>query len=125
MNPTLMKAVAVVTVALICYSIAVITEQRKRHLNGFILTFLTLGIIFDISSTILMIIGSGRIPITAHGMLGYSALTVMLIDTILIWQHWLKRDGAKITRGLNLYTRLAYGWWVLAYVAGAILSVTL
>ena len=67
MNPTLIKAVTVVTFALVFYSIAVITEQRKSSITGFVLTFLTLGVMLDISSTTLMIIGSGKIPITIHG----------------------------------------------------------
>jgi hypothetical protein len=93
----------VVTVALVCYSIAIIT-------------------ILDISSTALMILGSDNIPLTVHGFLGYSALTVMLVDTVLIWRHWLKNGTAKLSRNLNLYTRIAYGWWVIAYIAGAIIS---
>jgi hypothetical protein len=125
LNPTLMKAVAVVTVALICYSLAVIDEQRKGYLNKFILTFLSLGIVFDISSTALMIIGSGKIPITVHGFLGYSALSVMLVDTILIWRHWRRHGSGTLSRRLGLYTRLAYGWWVLAYIAGAIIAMAL
>jgi hypothetical protein len=125
LNPTLIKAVAVVTVALVCYSIAIISEQRKGYVNYFILLFLTLGIILDISSTMMMIAGSGKIPITGHGFLGYSALGVMLADTILIWHHWKKLRGEALSRGLNLYTRLAYAWWVIAYVAGAVIAMTL
>jgi EamA domain-containing membrane protein RarD len=112
----------VVTAALVCYSIAIITEQRKGAVSRFVLVFLTLGIILDISSTALMILGSDNIPLTVHGFLGYSALTVMLVDTVLIWRHWLKHGTAKLSRRLNLYTRAAYGWWVIAYIAGAIIS---
>ena len=81
--------------------------------------------LFDISSTILMIIGSRKIPITVHGFIGYSALAVMLIDTILIWRFWRKNSGTHVPRGLNLYTRFAYIWWVIAYIAGAIIAMTL
>jgi hypothetical protein len=126
LNPTLTRAVIVVTFALIFYSIAVVTEQRKRCISNRVLTFLTIGVLFDISSTVLMIVGSNKIPITIHGFIGYSALIAMLIDTILIWQFW-RRNGevAHVTRGLNIYTRLAYGWWIIAYIAGAIIAMTL
>jgi hypothetical protein len=118
--------VAVVTFALIFYSIAVVTEQRKRCISKRVLTFLTAGVLFDISSTILMIVGSRKIPITIHGFIGYSALIAMLIDTILIWRFWRRNGGvAHVPRGLNIYTRLAYGWWVIAYIAGAIIAMTL
>ena len=125
MNPTLIKAVIVVTLALIFYSIAILTEQRKYSISKRVLTFLTAGVAFDISSTVLMIIGSRKIPITIHGLIGYSALLVMLTDTILVWRFWLKNRSTQVPRSLNLYTRFAYRWWVIAYIAGAIIAMTL
>ena len=125
MNSTLIKAVIVVTFALIFYSIAVINEQRKHRVLKWLLAFFTTGVIFDISSTILMIIGARKIPITVHGFIGYSALLVMLIDTILIWRFWRREGDQEVPKGLNLYTRLAYSWWVIAYIAGAIIAMTM
>ena len=125
MNPTLIKAVVVVTFALVFYSIGVISEQRRHSLSKSILTFISLGILFDVSSTVLMIIGSGNIPITVHGILGYSALTVMLIDAVLLWRHWIGHKGERVSSKLNTYTRVAYSWWVIAYIAGAIISMVL
>jgi uncharacterized repeat protein (TIGR03987 family) len=125
MNPVLIRAVVVVTFALISYTIGVITEQRKRYISKRILTFLAIGVVLDISSTILMIIGSGKIPITIHGFIGYSALIVMVIDTVLIWRWRRKNREAHVSRGLNIYTRVAYSWWVVAYIAGAVIAMTL
>jgi EamA domain-containing membrane protein RarD len=125
MNPILIRAVIVVTFALIFYSIAVLIEQRKSAISQRVLVFLTAGLVLDISSTILMIIGSRKIPITIQGFIGYSALTVMMIDTILVWRFWRKNRDAQVPRGLNLYTRFAYGWWVIAYIAGAVIAMTL
>jgi EamA domain-containing membrane protein RarD len=125
MNTALMRAVIVVTFALICYSFAVVTEQRNQLISEKVLAFLTAGVLLDVSSTTLMIIGSRRIPITVHGFIGYSALTVMLIDTVLIWRFWGRNGKAHVTRNLNLYTRFAYSWWVIAYIAGAIIAMTL
>jgi EamA domain-containing membrane protein RarD len=125
MNSVLIRAVIVVTFALAAYTIAVITEQRKHAISRTVLGFITAGITLDVASTVLMIIGSGKIPITVHGFIGYSALTVMLIDTILIWRFWRKNCDGQVTKGLNLYTRIAYGWWVLAYIAGAVIAMTI
>ena len=124
MNSTLVKAVVVVTFALVFYSIAVVSEQRKRYISKLILTFLTFGVFLDISSTTLMIKGSRKIPFTVHGFIGYTALMVMLIDAILILRFWRKNGEISVSRGLNIYTRLAYAWWVIAYVAGAIIAMT-
>ena len=124
MNSTLMKAVVVVTFALVCYSIAVVSEQRKRYISKLILIFLTVGVFLDISSTTLMIIGSRKIPFTVYGFIGYTALMVMLIDAIIIWRFGEKNGEIDVSKGLNIYTRFAYAWWVIAYVAGAIIAMT-
>ncbi len=121
MNSTLIAGTVIVTFALISYSIGVITEQRKHSITRFVLTFLTIGITLDITSTIVMIVGSSNIPITFHGCLGYSALTVMLVDTICIWRLKLRHVEA-VPRKLHLYTRFAYAWWVIAYIAGSLIA---
>ena len=125
LNSTLIKAIVVVTFALLFYSIGVIAEQKRHRISKWILVFLTLGIMCDISSTILMIIGSHHIPLTIHGVIGYTALAAMLVDTVLIWNSWKRNKNAQVSKWLNLYTRFAYGWWVIAYIAGAIISITL
>lgn len=125
MNPILTRAVIVVTFALIFYSVGVIMEQRRSFVSKSVLVFLTIGVTCDIASTTLMIIGSRNIPFTAHGVLGYSALILMLIDTILIWRHWAKNRQGRVSRSLGLYTRTAYIWWVVAYIAGAIIAMIL
>ena len=99
----LIKAVIIVSFALIFYSIAVLTEQRKYSISKRVPTFLTAGVAFDISSSVLMIIGSRKIPITIHGFIGYSALLVMLIDTILVWRFWLKNRSTQVAISLNVY----------------------
>jgi hypothetical protein len=77
----------------------------------------------DVTSTVLMILGSTHI--TIHGFIGWSALAVMLTDAVLVWRHWITRKEAVVSRGLNLYTRYAYAWWVVAYIAGAVIASTL
>ena len=125
MNPILIAAVTVVTFALVLYSFAVITEQRKSIVSRRVLLFLTAGVFFDIASTALMIAGSRNIPFTVHGFLGYSALSVMLVDAVLMWRHRAKNADDAVPRRLNIYTRFAYGWWVTTYVAGAVISMML
>ncbi len=117
-----MRAVIVVSVALVFYSIGAITEQRKAAISRRVLFFLTVGVLLDITSTTLMIINSSNIPLTVHGILGYTALLAMLIDNVLVWRHWLKNGDARVPRSLHLYTRFAYSWWVIAYIAGAIIA---
>lgn len=115
-------AASVVTLALISYSIAIISEQRKKLVINRVLVFLTLGVILDISATIMMIIVSENSPFTLHGILGYSSLTLMIIDAILLWRFRLQNGaGVVVSRTVHLYSRVAYIWWVLAYITGTMM----
>lgn len=89
-----------------------------------VLAFLTIGVTLDITATTFMIIGSESGPFTLHGVLGYSSLTAMLIDTVLIWRFWLNGGvKTKVPRWLHLYSRAAYSWWVIAFVTGSLLVI--
>ncbi len=122
MKPILMVGATTVTFALIAYSIAIITEQRKKIITPKILLFLTIGIILDITATICMIAGTSNSAFTFHGLLGYSALLLMLIDTYLIWKFKIDKGfNQTVPHGIHIYSRLAYMWWVIAYVTGAVL----
>lgn len=123
MNSTLIIGTRVVVLALIAYSIGIITEQRKKQISTLVLGFLTGGIILDITATAFMIIGSPNSPFTLHGFLGYSALGAMLVETFLAWRFRIVHGTAEVTKGLHLYSRLAYLWWVIAFVTGGLLVI--
>ncbi len=122
MNATLIWGTRIVILALLAYSVAVYFEQRTRLVTGRVRFFLTLGISLDIIATALMVTGSPNSPFTLHGLLGYSSLLGMLVDAGLIWRHYLREGSdSPIPRRLHLYTRLAYFWWVAAFITGALL----
>lgn len=122
MNSLLITGSIIVTFALLFYSIGIISEQKGKHITYNVLIFMTLGIVFDITATLFMIIGSPNSPFTLHGFLGYSALTVMLIDVLFIWKlNITKGTGSVVPHGLHLYSRYAYLWWVVAYITGGLL----
>ena len=122
MNTYSLTGIIIVQFALIFYSVAIITEQRKKIVSPRVLSFLTLGIIFDITSTAFMILGSSRGAFTIHGILGYSSLAGMLADTILIWWFYKKSErGTIVTGPIDRYSLYAYLWWITAYATGALL----
>ena len=117
-----MAASTIVTLALISYAVAIVTEQRKRIITTAVLIFLAVGVTLDVTSTILMIIGSSRGAFTLHGALGYSSLAAMLTDTILMWRGRMQNgESTPVSRGLHLYSRVAFTWWVAAYITGGLL----
>jgi hypothetical protein len=124
MNQYSMIGAGIVIFALLSYSLSIITEQRKKQVTPFVLSFLTIGIILDITATTFMIIGSSNSAFTLHGILGYSSLAAMFIDTILIWRfHLSTKPGTVVPKQLHLYSRYAYSWWVIAFVTGLMLVV--
>jgi len=115
-------AATIVTLALISYSAAIITEQRKKVVINSVLIFLSLGVLLDIASTTMMIIVSENSPFTLHGIMGYSSLALMLTDAVLLWRFRILQDSEKVvSRGLHLYSRIAYLLWVAAYITGSLL----
>jgi hypothetical protein len=122
MNPLSRTGATIVVFALASYTVAVIAEQRRRHVTPRVLFFLTLGVLLDVTATVFMILGSSKGAFTLHGALGYSSLAAMIIDTALMWR--LARLGPldnPVPRGLHLYTRVAYLWWVAAFITGGLL----
>jgi hypothetical protein len=112
----------IVTLALVFYSIGFAKERKERLANARILLFYTIGVSLDITATIFMIIGSSKGLVTVHGFIGYSALLAMLVDTILLWRYNIKEGSAKeVSTGVHLYSRIAFIWWILAYITGGLL----
>jgi hypothetical protein len=124
MNHYSIIGASIVILALVAYSLSIITEQRKKLISPFIIRFLTIGILLDITATIFMILGSSKSAFTLHGLLGYSSLAGMLTDTILIWRFHLKnKPETEVPRWLHLYSRFAYAWWIIAFFTGLMLVV--
>lgn len=122
MKTVSMIASFVVTLALVFYSIGFSKESQRKLVTGRVLLFYTIGVCFDISATILMIIGSSKGMVTPHGMIGYSSLLGMLTDTFLLWRHNLKHGPeTEVKRGLHIYSRIAFTWWIIAYITGGLL----
>ncbi|MBN1985585.1 MAG: hypothetical protein JW761_04740 [Prolixibacteraceae bacterium] len=114
----------IITLSLLSYGIGSISLQRFKMVSPGVLWFLTMGVVLDIIATIFMIVGSRNTPFTLHGFLGYSALLIMLIDVILIWRIYLNEEiNAFVGKKLLLYSKIAYSWWIVAYLTGSMLII--
>jgi len=122
MNIYLQLGTSIVFFALLAYSIGIITEQRIAIISRRVIIFLTLGVLFDITATIFMIIGSDKGGFTLHGFIGYSSLLGMLLDATFMWIRVAKEGiNAQVPHRLHLYSRYAYIWWILAFITGGLL----
>ena len=125
MNTLSITGAFLVTAALLSYSIAIISEQMRKQVLKRVMIFITLGVALDITATIFMILGSRNSPFTFHGMIGYSALIVMLIECSLLWKQFLKQGiRSEVPKKLHQYSLVAYIWWVIAYITGSLIALT-
>src|SRR5664280_3914562 len=112
----------IVTIAMVFYSLGYTRERRRQLVTSRVLSFYTIGISLDITATIFMIIGSSKGLVTIHGLIGYSSLLGMLIDTILLWRYNIKHGaGQLVNKGLHLYSRISFIWWIIAYITGGLI----
>jgi hypothetical protein len=123
MTPLLRAGVTIVVLALASYTAGVVIEQRARRVARRALAFLVTGVLFDVTATVCMILGSGKV-LTLHGVLGYSALAGMLVETVLAARHRLRSGDSEVPSWLHRSTRIASSWWVVAFVSGGILVAT-
>ncbi len=125
MNTLSIIGATIVTLALISYGIGIISEQVKKKIIPRVLIFITAGVVLDVTATLFMILGSKNSPFTIHGFIGYSALIVMLVELVRIWRAYNALGiNAEVPRGLHLYSRYAYIWWVVAYITGSMIAMT-
>ena len=78
MNTLSIVGAIIVTLALVSYSIGILTEQVKKKIIPRVLVFITLGVFLDVTATVFMILGSKNSPFTIHGFIGYSALFLIV-----------------------------------------------
>ena len=89
-----------------------------------VLLFLSLGVILDIIATIFMMFGSKNTPFTLHGCIGYFALFIMFIVLVIVWRVYLKEgSNSFVSKKVLLFSKIAYGWWVFAYIIGSLLII--
>ncbi len=126
MNPSIRIGTRIVVLALALYSLATYRLARDRRVSGAAILFLVLGLAFDGAATLFMIRGSSRGLLTFHGLLGYSAIAGMAADTILLARFRRLRGSLEpLTPGLRLLSIAAYAWWILAFLAGAVMAMGL
>ena len=124
MNTALVLGTRIVVFALLSYTIAFVIEQRKTRITRAVLIFQCAGLVLDITATLFMILGSSSTPLSVHGIIGYSALIIMIFKTLLFWRHYKKYGiSGKVGKILHWYSRVAYIWWVTAFILGGLIVI--
>ena len=120
----IIAGVILIHIALILYTIFIIKEYKYKRPNHSVLKFITLAVIFDISATACMMICTSKEYFTLHGILGYSALFLMIIDAIFIWKHKINKSSeVAFNTGLDRYSKFSYFIWIIAFATGEYLAI--
>ena len=125
MSLIILTGVILIHIAAVLYTIFIFKEFKyKRAVHG-VTRFITAAVIFDVSATVCMMIGTTETYFTTHGILGYTALTVMVTDAILIWRHRAKHGpDVPFSKALHRVSLYGYMLWVLAFATGEYIALT-
>lgn len=124
MNPLSIAGAFIITISLLLYGIGNISIQRFHIVTPGVLVFITLGVLLDFIAITFMIIGSDKGAFTAHGILGYSATLTMIINLVLIWRNFFMYGfDSKIKKPVLLFSKIAYIYWLIAYLTGSLMVI--
>lgn len=125
MPTVIIAGIILVHLALIFYILFIINEHKKRKAATSVITLITLAVLFDISATSCMMIGTTRTFFTFHGIMGYAGLLMMIVDAVLIWKHKIQKGPELLfSKGLNLYSKIAFIWWMIAFITGVVVAIS-
>jgi EamA domain-containing membrane protein RarD len=120
----IVAGVLLIHIALILYSVFFYKERKYKRATKGLLIFITTAVSFDISATVCMMIGATETYFTLHGILGYTALSIMIVDAILIWKHKINFGSeTPFSIKLNRYSMFAYIVWILAFATGEYIAI--
>ena len=124
MQLIILMGVVLIHIAFILYTVFIIKETRHGRATRGVVGFITAAVMFDVSATLCMMIGTDEDYFTLHGILGYTALSVMVLDAIFIWRH-KTRHGSEVpfSATLNRNSKLAYVLWIAAFATGEYIAI--
>ncbi len=121
MDRVLSLVVVFFTLALILYSIAVWGERCSKRLKAWHLTLLWIGLVFDLTATILVTVRTRAIKFNLHTINGAIALVLMIF--LVIWATMvLSRKKEKLIASFYKVSLPIWVLWVISFFTGMLLS---
>ena len=125
MSPMLATASAVISLALVAYTIGVFSERRSGELKRSHLVFFWLGLICDSTGTGLMSImaqNSGGAMSPLHPVTGFLAIALMLFHAA--WATYVVfRGNEKTRRGFHTLSIGVWLVWLVPYFVGMLIGI--
>lgn len=112
----------IITLSLLSYGVGFISIERFKSVPLFALLFLYLGLILNIGSTVMMLIGSSHPTYTLHAVIGYIAMLIIFVYIVLVTRFYIKYGSDHpVCEQRILITKIVYGFWVIVYITGSLL----
>ena len=123
MSPTLIGAVVTILTAAVIYTIAVFAERRSGVLKPWHLALFWIGLVFDTTGTTLMSQIAGGFQLNIHGVLGVTAIALMLFHaawaTIAIT---FKQQN--VLNKFHTFSIHVWALWMVSLVSGMVLAMS-
>jgi uncharacterized repeat protein (TIGR03987 family) len=120
-SPTLIGAVSTILTAAVIYTIAVFSERSSGVLKPWHLALFWLGLVFDTTGTTLMSDIAGGLRLNIHGILGVTAIVLMLAHagwaTVAIT---FKQEG--VLRRFHTFSVHVWALWMISLLSGMALA---
>ncbi len=116
---------ALITLALLLYTVAVFAERAQRMLHGWHLALFWSGMVFDASGTYAMsLLSPGPLDWSdPHTITGQLAIWLMLAHTV--WATWVVRRGSDRSRStFHRYSLAVWAVWLVPYFGGMALGIS-
>jgi len=123
MSTPVIISTALITLALIFYSLGVWSERIARYLKPWHVVAFWIGFTFDVSGTYAMhLLAKGRFDITEpHTLTGQLALWLMLIHSIWATRVVMK-NNEKLRLSFHKFSIIVWLIWLIPYFGGMFLG---
>jgi uncharacterized repeat protein (TIGR03987 family) len=122
MSPTLIAATTSILTAAVIYTIAVFAEQRSGVLKPWHLALFWLGLIFDTIGTTLMSQIAGGWQLNIHGVLGVTAIVLMLVHSAWATIAITFKQGGVLKK-FHTFSVAVWSLWMVSLVTGFALAI--
>ena len=117
MTSELIISTALITLALIFYSIGVWSERLAGRLKSWHLIFFWFGLVFDATGTGIMFEMAGRIGSDIHSVTGVLAILLMLVHAVWATVVLVLKNEKAVTN-FHHFSVFVWAVWLIPYFTG-------
>ena len=113
-----MSGLLAVTLALVFYTWGIFGPRRAKAIKPMHVAFLWLGLVLDAGGTALMAMQIGYYRMDIHGVIGTTAILLMLVSAV--WATLVRNKGEQPVATYLKYSVWVWAFWLLPYLYGFI-----